>query len=114
MKMSHPRTAGQQWWGKPLGAIAANKSNLSKRNKMDDYNPLPHKITVQTEREFADYLKDCTLHYWRERHYDIEAWIDLPERSVYAKGKNRKHHLPVYPVRSNIGTNGFPPKRSDA
>ena len=80
----------------------------------DDYIPLPNKVTVQTERKFADYLKDCILHYWRERHYDIEAWIDLPERSVYAKGKNRKHHLPVYPVRSNIGTNGFPPKRSDA
>jgi hypothetical protein len=80
----------------------------------DDYNPLPHKVTVQTEREFAGYLRDCTINYWRDRHYDIKAWIDLPEKSVCVKGTNRRHRFPVYPIRSNIGGDGFPPKRSDA
>ena len=86
---------------------------MSKGNDMidDDYIPLPHKVTMQTERKFAEYLRECIIRYWRERHYDIEAWIDLPEKSVYAKGKNRKHHLPVYPLRSNVGTNGLPPRR---
>ena len=78
----------------------------------DDYSP--HSVTTQTERKFAEYLREGIIRYWRQRNYDIEAWIDLPEKSVYAKGKNRKHHLPVYPIRSNIDTNGFPPRRSDA
>ena len=80
----------------------------------EDYITLPHKVTIQTERKFAEHLRDGIIQYWRERNYDIEAWVDLPEKSIYARGKSRKQHIPVYPIRSNIDTNGFPPKRSDA
>ena len=72
------------------------------------------KQTLQTEQKFAEHLRECILYYWRERNYGIEVGIDLPVKNVYPKGGNRKHYVPVFPIRSNLDTNGFPPKQSYA
>ena len=73
---------------------------------------MPFKMTMQTEQKFAEHLRECILYYWRERDYGIEVGIDLPEKRGIPEGRNRRHHVPVFPIRSNLGPSGFPPKRA--
>ena len=86
------------------------ESMESMRESFVNKNLCGGKETVQNERSFAEYLQRCLVRYWRERNYAIETWIDLPEPSVHTPGTKRRHYTPVFGVRSNIGTNGFPPR----
>lgn len=65
----------------------------------------PHKVTTKTERSFAEQLRQNILLYWKQRGFGIEVWIDPPEKL------ERNSRLPIYPVGSNIGPTGWPPKK---
>ena len=66
----------------------------------------PHKVTTKTERSFAEQLRQNILLYWKQRGYAIEVWVDPPEK---LGGRNSR--LPIYPLGSNIGPTGYPPKK---
>jgi len=66
----------------------------------------PHKVTTKTERDFAEQIRQNILLYWKKRGYAIEVWVDLPE-----KLGGRNNRLPIFPLRSNIGPTGYPPKK---
>ena len=66
----------------------------------------PNKVTTKTERDFAEQIRQSILFYWKKRGYAIEVWLDLPEKLA---GKNNR--LPIYPIGSNIGPRGWPPKK---
>lgn len=67
------------------------------------------------EQKYATNLRDSIFKYWHSRGYDIDIWVDdSPEIKPYpqsaAEKKSRKWNIRVYPLRSNIGPHGYPPK----
>ncbi len=71
----------------------------------------PHRITVETERVLAERLCGSIKRYWLELGYDIVVWMDLPIRS---RDIADHYRAPIFPIRSNIGPYGYPPKRDAA
>lgn len=65
--------------------------------------------TVASERHLANKLCISIRNYWLERGYDIIVKADMPEPISEA---SRKLRAPIFPIRSNIGPYGYPPKRS--
>tara|TARA_R100000789_G_scaffold80529_1_gene75729 strand:- start:580 stop:906 length:327 start_codon:yes stop_codon:yes gene_type:complete len=67
------------------------------------------------EQKYSTNLRDSIFKYWHSRGYDIDIWVDdSPEIKLYpqsaAEKKSRKRNICVYPLRSNIGPHGYPPK----
>ena len=69
----------------------------------------PNRVTINSERIFADKLCNLIRKYWLGLGYDIKVWVDPPEKIVEGI---KFHRAPIFPIRSNIGPYGYPPKRS--
>jgi len=72
-----------------------------------------HQETISFERNFADSLCNSIHYYWRNRGYNITVSVDSLEHHQHSKPKNakkRSHSIPVFPIRSNVGLKGYPPK----
>ena len=76
---------------------------------------MSNKETISSQREFAYNLCNNIQSYWRLRGYNITVGIDLlaHHQKVNKDNKgirlNSKHRVPIFPIQSNIGFNGFPP-----
>ena len=68
---------------------------------------IANKVTVSSEKDFANNLKKNILGYWGKRGYDIECWIGEPDPALRSKHRFR---ISIYPIRSNLVASGFPPK----
>ena len=73
------------------------------------------KETISSQREFAHNLCNNIQSYWHVLGYNIVVSIDLSahhqkvERSNEGIRSNNQHRVPIFPIHSNIGFNGFPP-----
>ena len=70
-----------------------------------------HRETVDNEHAFANELRDEIKKYWQQRGFDIVVWVDLPQ---WPNDGGKKHRAPFFPIRSNIGPYGYPPKKAVA
>ena len=70
-----------------------------------------HRETVANEHAFAFELRDGIEKFWKQRGFDIVVWVDLPQ---WANDGGKKHRAPFFPIRSNIGPYGYPPKKAGA
>ena len=69
----------------------------------------PRRITVESERLLAEKLCGLIRHHWLGEGYDIVVWMDPPIRS---RDIADHYRAPIFPIRSNIGPYGYPPKRN--
>ena len=67
-----------------------------------------NRATVASERHLANKLCINIREFWREAGYDIK--VDADEAETIVEG-GRKFRAPVFPIHSNIGPYGYPPKR---
>ena len=69
----------------------------------------------QTQKQHADMLSKTIGKYWRTKGYAIQIKVAHIFRDTVTftnkKGEPSKKHTSVYPLESNIGPRGFPPRR---
>ena len=71
-----------------------------------------HRPTEDSERQFAEWSQQTITDYWRARGFYIKVWV---EPKIIQKGvhTNRNAHFrtPIFPISSNIGPHGYPPRQ---